>query len=146
MVLLHPARLLIFGNFQACMIITSCTFIRYSRVPMSIQYLFKKLCQFHFKTIFFELKNESMYCFLQLKEMETIHQFPIKPYDDKVIYQRYFSCNFQLAVDFTLFPLNFKVLNLSIHVKFLHWNYLFINCTKKSSFQAPKQQGTPLTL
>ena len=30
--LLHPARLLILGNFPACTIITSCTFIRYSRV------------------------------------------------------------------------------------------------------------------
>ena len=28
MALLHPARLLILGNFPACMIITSCTFIR----------------------------------------------------------------------------------------------------------------------
>ena len=30
--LLHPARLLILGNFPSCTVITSCTFIRYSRV------------------------------------------------------------------------------------------------------------------
>ena len=31
-VLLHPAHLLILRNFPTCMIITSCTFIRYPRV------------------------------------------------------------------------------------------------------------------
>ena len=35
--LLPPARLLIFEIFPACMFITSCTFIRYSRAEVSIK-------------------------------------------------------------------------------------------------------------
>ena len=47
MALLPPANLLILEKFLACMIITSCTFIRYSRVLKNKHVYFSK-CWKHF--------------------------------------------------------------------------------------------------